>query len=88
MHRIAAELGYDPFRINTGRWGFPPNFDELMKNRGIEPILPGRTEDEGLQSGASETASTLPPAAEKHGVIIALENRGPRPHRRQPAARG
>ncbi len=70
---IAAELGCPSIRINTGRWGTTRSFDELMKNRGIEPILPGRTEDEGFK-WCIEGIERCLPAAEKHGVVLALEN--------------
>src|SRR5437764_394898 len=46
---IAYELGAPCIRINTGRWGTTKDFDELMKNRGIEPVLPGYTEEEGFK---------------------------------------
>lgn len=70
---IAAELGCPSIRINTGRWGTTRSFDELMKNRGIEPILPGRTEDEGFKWCMDGIERCLP-AAEKNGVVLALEN--------------
>ncbi len=35
--------------LNTGRWGTSGSFDELMANRGIEPVLEGYTEDEGFK---------------------------------------
>src|SRR6266436_8596457 len=46
---IAYELGAPCIRINTGRWGTSKDFDELMKNRGIEPVLPGYTEEDGFK---------------------------------------
>jgi L-ribulose-5-phosphate 3-epimerase len=70
---LAAELGCPSIRINTGRWGTTRSFDELMKNRGIEAILPGRTEDEGFKWCIDGIERCLP-AAEKHGVVLALEN--------------
>jgi sugar phosphate isomerase/epimerase len=70
---IAAELGCPSIRINTGRWGTTRSFDQLMKDRGIEPILPGRTEDEGFKWCIDGIERCLP-AAEKHGVVLALEN--------------
>src|SRR6266567_1582933 len=45
---ICYELGIGCIRINTGRWGVIQDFDELMKHRGIEPVLPGCTEEEGF----------------------------------------
>src|SRR6266567_8081111 len=42
---IAYELGVPCIRLNSGRWNTIKDFDDLMKARGIEPILPGCTED-------------------------------------------
>ena len=44
-----------------------------MANRGIEPILPGFTEDDGF-NWCIESITECLPAAEKAGVILALEN--------------
>ena len=46
---ICHELGMPSLRINTGRWGTIDDFDELMRKRGIEPMLPGYTEEEGFK---------------------------------------
>ncbi len=70
---LAAELGCPSLRINTGRWGTTRSFDELMRNRGIEPILPGRTEDEGFKWCIDGISRCLADA-ERHGVVLALEN--------------
>jgi sugar phosphate isomerase/epimerase len=70
---IAYELGAPSIRINTGRWGTTGSFDELMRNRGIEPVLPGHTEEEGFKwciDGIQRCLSK----AEECGVILALEN--------------
>lgn len=70
---IAYELGAPSIRINTGRWGTSKDFDELMKNRGIEPVLPGHTEDEGFKWCVDGIVRCLS-KAEECGVILALEN--------------
>ncbi|MBI5693493.1 MAG: sugar phosphate isomerase/epimerase [Verrucomicrobia bacterium] len=70
---IAAELGCPSLRINTGRWGTTRSFDALMANRGIEPVLPGHTEDEGFKWCIDGISRCLP-KAEQHGVVLALEN--------------
>ncbi|MCX8089757.1 MAG: sugar phosphate isomerase/epimerase, partial [Verrucomicrobiae bacterium] len=70
---IAHELGCPCVRINTGRWGTIRNFHELMKNRGIEPVLPGYTEDDGFR-WCIEGIERCLPKAEECGVILALEN--------------
>ena len=70
---ICYELGIPCMRINTGRWGTIGDFDDLMKHRGIEPILPGHTEDEGFKWCIDGIQRCLAKAAEC-GVILALEN--------------
>lgn len=70
---IAYELGAPSIRINTGRWGTTRSFDELMKNRGIEPVLPGHTEEEGFKWCIDGIQKCLA-KAEQCGVLLALEN--------------
>ena len=70
---ICHELGMPSLRINTGRWGTIDDFDELMKKRGIEPILPGCTEEEGFKWVIDGIQRCLP-KAEECGVMLALEN--------------
>jgi L-ribulose-5-phosphate 3-epimerase len=70
---IAYELGCPCIRINTGSWGTSKDFNELMKNRGIEPVLPGYTEDEGFKWCLDGITQCLP-KAESCGVLLALEN--------------
>lgn len=36
-------------RLNTGRWNDTESFDDLMANKGIEPNLPGYTDDKGFE---------------------------------------
>ena len=70
---LAYELGIPTMRVNTGRWGTSKDFDELMKNRGIEPRLPGYTDDDGFKWVIDSLEKCLP-AAEKCGVLLGLEN--------------
>ncbi|MGZ8518095.1 MAG: sugar phosphate isomerase/epimerase family protein [Chitinophagaceae bacterium] len=70
---LAAEMGIPCLRLNSGRWGTIKSFDELMKNRGIEPILPGYTEDDGFKWCIDSIRQCLP-TAEEYGVLLALEN--------------
>jgi L-ribulose-5-phosphate 3-epimerase len=70
---ICYALGIPCLRVNTGRWGTIEDFDELMKKRGIEPILPGCTEEEGFKWVIDGIERCLPKAQEC-GVILALEN--------------
>ena len=70
---ICHELGMPSLRINTGRWGTIEDFDELMRQRGIEPILPGCTEEEGFKWVIDGIQRCLA-KAEECGVMLALEN--------------
>ena len=70
---IAAALGIPSIRLNSGRWNTIASFDNLMKARGEEPILPGHTEDEGFKWCTDAINECLPKAAEC-GVLLALEN--------------
>ena len=70
---IAEQLGISYIRLNSGRWNTIKSFDELMANRGIEPVLPGFTEDDGF-NWCIESIMECLPAAEKAGVVLALEN--------------
>ena len=70
---LAYRLGIPTMRINTGRWGTSKDFDELMKNRGIEPRLPGYTDEDGYGWVISSMEKLLP-KAEECGVVLGLEN--------------
>jgi len=70
---IAYRLGVPIIRLNTGRWGTSGSFDDLMANRGIEPVLPGYTEDDGFQWVIDSIEKCLPKAQEC-GVLLGLEN--------------
>jgi sugar phosphate isomerase/epimerase len=70
---LAYKLGIPTMRVNTGRWGTTKSFDDLMKNRGIEPPLPGYT-DEDAYPWVIDSLQKVLPAAEKAGVTLGLEN--------------
>lgn len=70
---LAAKLGIPTMRVNTGTWGTSRNFDELMKNRGIEPPPRGVTEDEGFR-WVIAAYERLVRHAERLGVVMGLEN--------------
>jgi sugar phosphate isomerase/epimerase len=70
---LAYALGIPTVRVNTGRWGTSKDFDELMKNRGIEPPLAGFTDDDAFPWVIDSLEKCLP-AAEKCGVVLGLEN--------------
>jgi len=71
--QLAHEMGIPTMRVNTGRWRTTKSFDELMKNKGIEPRLPGYTDDEGF-AWVIDSFEQLLPDAEKYGVLMGLEN--------------
>jgi len=70
---LAYQLGVPCIRLNSGRWNTIASFDDLMKARGEEPVLPGHTEDEGFKWCLDCIEKCLP-KAEECGVILALEN--------------
>ncbi len=70
---MAARLGIPSIRINTGRWNTIRSFNDLMANKGIEPVTEGHTEDEGFDWVIDAIGKVLP-SAEQHGVILGLEN--------------
>lgn len=71
--QLAHELGIPTMRVNTGRWGTSKDFDTLMANRGIEPVLEGYTDEQGY-GWVIESFEKLLPDAEKYGVLLGLEN--------------
>jgi sugar phosphate isomerase/epimerase len=70
---LAYKLGIPLIRLNTGTWGTSKNFDDLMKNRGIEQPLPGYTDDDGFKWVIDSIEKCLP-KAKQSGVILGLEN--------------
>lgn len=70
---IAHELGVPCIRLNSGRWNTIKSFDELMKRRGEEPELEGYKDDDAFGWVISSIEKCLP-QAERHGVVLALEN--------------
>ena len=70
---IAHDLGISYIRLNSGRWNTTESFDDLMANKGIEPVLPGFTEDDGFKWCIDSIHDCLP-HAEQAGVVLALEN--------------
>ena len=75
IHQIelAYQLGIPTMRLNTGRWGTIASFDDLMANKGIEPVLEGYTEEDGFKWVIDAIEQCIP-TAEKCGVTIGLEN--------------
>lgn len=70
---LAYALGIPTLRVNTGTWRTSKDFDELMKNKGIEPLPKGVTEEDGFKWVAEGLTACLK-TAEKCGVLLGLEN--------------
>jgi L-ribulose-5-phosphate 3-epimerase len=70
---MAYAMGIPTLRVNTGTWGTSKDFDDLMAHRGIEPPLPGHT-DEEAHGWVVEAMTKLLPTAEKCGIVLGLEN--------------
>lgn len=70
---LAYRLGIPAIRLNSGRWKTIQSFDALMAARGVEPPLPGHTEDEAFEWVIEGIRACLPLAAAR-GVVLALEN--------------
>lgn len=70
---LAYKLGIPTIRVNTGRWGTSRSFNELMRNRGVEPPLDGYT-DEDAYPWVIKALKECLPAAERRGVVLGLEN--------------
>ena len=75
IHQIelAYRMGIPTMRVNTGTWGTSKDFNDLMKNRGIEPPISGHTDEEGFKWAVDSLSKCLPKAAEC-GVTLGLEN--------------
>ena len=70
---IAHDLEISYIRLNSGRWNTIESFDDLMANKGVEPVLPGFTEDDGFKWCIDSINECLS-HAEQAEVILALEN--------------
>jgi L-ribulose-5-phosphate 3-epimerase len=70
---LAYQLGIPTIRVNTGRWNTIQDFDELMRNKGIEPRMEGYTDEQGFDWVIDSLEKCLP-KAEECGVILGLEN--------------
>lgn len=71
--RLAYEMGIPSIRLNSGRWNTLADFDDLMKARGLEPAIPGYTEDDAFK-WCIDSIEKILPKAEEYGVCLALEN--------------
>jgi L-ribulose-5-phosphate 3-epimerase len=70
---LAYRMGIPTMRVNTGTWGTSKNFDELMKNRGLEPPLEGYSDEDGFRWVIDGLGQCLK-KAEECGVVLGLEN--------------
>jgi sugar phosphate isomerase/epimerase len=70
---LAAQMGIPAIRLNSGRWKTIRSFDDLMKVKGNEPPVEGYKLDDAFRWVVDSIRSCLP-AAEKAGVMLALEN--------------
>jgi sugar phosphate isomerase/epimerase len=70
---LAYQMGIPTMRVNTGTWNTSGGFNNLMKNRGIEPPIKGYTDEDGFKWVIDGLTKCLP-AAEKCGVLLCLEN--------------
>jgi sugar phosphate isomerase/epimerase len=70
---LAYALGIPTMRVNTGTWGTSKNFDELMRNKGIEPPRKGYTDEDGFKWVIDGLGKCLK-QAERCGVTMGLEN--------------
>ena len=70
---LASRLGIPSIRLNSGRWNTIPSFDDLMKVKGDEPPIKGFTDEDAFRWCIEGIQACLP-AAERAGVLLALEN--------------
>lgn len=71
--QIAHEMGIPSIRLNSGRWGTIRSFNDLMANRGEEPVIEGYNLDDGFRWCIDSIAQCID-KAEEYGVVMALEN--------------
>jgi L-ribulose-5-phosphate 3-epimerase len=70
---LAYALGIPTMRVNTGTWGTSASFNELMKNKGVEPPLKGYADEDAFPWVIDGLGECLK-AAERCGVTMGLEN--------------
>jgi L-ribulose-5-phosphate 3-epimerase len=70
---LAAQFGIPSIRLNSGRWNTIPSFDDLMKVKGDEPPIQGYSDEDAFRWCIEGIQACLP-AAERAGVLLALEN--------------
>jgi sugar phosphate isomerase/epimerase len=71
---LAYAMGIPTMRLNTGRWNTTKDFDQLMRDRGEEPRLPGYKDDEEAFKWVCDSIQQCLKKAQECGVLLALEN--------------
>lgn len=71
--QLASRLGISCIRLNSGRWNTIASFDDLMKVKGDEPAIKGYTDEDAFRWCIEGIQACLP-AAEREGILLALEN--------------
>lgn len=71
---LAYKMGIPTMRLNTGRWGTTKDFDQLMKDRGIEPRPAEYKDDEEAFKWCIDSITQCLKKAQECGVLLALEN--------------
>jgi len=70
---LAVQLGCPAIRLNSGRWGTIPNFQDMLDAGGKETPLPGYKDDDAFKWCIDSIQQCLP-HTEAAGVVLALEN--------------
>jgi len=70
---LAYQMGIPAIRLNSGRWRTVESFDKFMELRGVEPPIPGYTEDDAFK-WCIDCIEQCIPKAQECGVTMALEN--------------
>ena len=71
--KLAYQIGAPAIRLNSGRWKTVKSFKELMERNGIEPPLPGYSDNDAY-NWVIDSIKECIPTAEEYGIIMALEN--------------
>lgn len=70
---LASRMGIPSIRLNSGGWRKQGSFDELIAAKGWVEPWDGYTKGDGVQWCLESIAACLP-HAERHGVMLLLEN--------------
>jgi sugar phosphate isomerase/epimerase len=70
---LAFHLGCPAIRLNSGRWGTIPSFQQMLDAGGKEAPIEGYTDDDAF-NWCIDSINECIPHAEAAGVVMALEN--------------